>query len=164
MWWNKVSPIGYVILGIFATITSASVYLLTKVLVYLDRKPIGMQTVIDILLKDIIYLIMVSEIFFTFLATLMNGTFKMDFIYAFAIILTMRLVLAYLIAALQSFLGVKSLVIFHGPALENYSDHKVQRYTRIFCFSLALLMVVGDMGFLGPNVFLDNMTGTTNEP
>ena len=158
------SPIGYVILGIFAIISTISVYLLTTVIKYLDRKPFGMQTTIDLLLKDVIYVIMASKVVFFIIATLMNGSIQMDFIVACGIVFVCRLFIAFWIATMQSFLVVKSLVIFYGTMLENFSDNQVQVYSRKCSLAYALAMVFGDFGFTGPNTLLDHITGTANGP
>ena len=150
---------------VFITFWAIAVIIFALMFSYEQNKPIGMQTVLDFLLLDWIF---VNIAFYTYcniyllLGHFYHGLNQSAAIFAFAF---GRYLLSWLIASSQIFLIVKSILIVHLDWIQDFPDKVVRKWARFGAFVYTIVLTVLDQQVvpnLNPGV--DFLTGTKIEP
>ena len=155
----------HIILAIYVTIWIIVLIILGLILLYEEQKPIGKQTALDLVIVDLAIINMLGITYWNFL--LLLGHFEQNLELYCAIVLTIlaRFYFIILVASSQSFIFVKSLLIFHGQYVNDIPDEKLRNYCRKFAIIYSLVMFGVDRTMINPNnPILDILTDSTNKP
>ena len=134
----------------------------TIIYMYLKKKPPGLQTVLDLLIMDILKVqMLVYSFFMTFLA---SGYFHGQLPYLFSQIMIFTQVNGgfYMFGLFQFFLMAKAAMIFKPSILNELSDSWLIGLSRIFATVYTVISFVGDCLILEakPGVMTKFLTGT----
>ena len=111
---------------------------------YLKKKPMGLQSVLDLLIMDMIKVNGLNST--SWICFVMFGYFHGQLPYIFSLIWIWILinVNVYLFCLYQYFLLIKTIVVFRGTWLEDISDYKILTMSRIFAIVYSSIRLLGD--------------------
>ena len=112
---------------------------------YLIKKPFGLQSVLDLLILDMIKVTLFLRTFFI-LCFLLPGCFygRLDYFTSQLIIFILINVRVFFHAQLQYYLVIKAILIFKGHWLNCIMDNQIVCASRIVAFSVTCVRFIGD--------------------
>ena len=123
---------------------------------YLKKKSLGMQSVLDLLIIDMIKVDTFNSV--SWICIVLSGYMHGQSPVLLSIIWTFILsyLYTYLLSLYQFFVFIKTIVIFKGVWLENINDHKIIWTSRIFAVCYSFLRFLGDF-FVQPSRISNNL-------
>ena len=123
-----------------------SIRLMITIHKYLKKKPLGLQTVLDLLILDMIKVSLFNRTFFNICFILPGSLYgQFDFLTSQIIIFILINTRVILCTLFQNYLVIKSILIFKPYWLMEILDYKVVWSSRIFAFIVAFLRFYGDL-------------------
>ena len=149
-------------LGLFNILTNIlSSVILVIIYKYVTSKPLGLQTVLDLLILDCVKLGTIKNILQTIIINLGVFNGQLNMLAAKILFLVIVNFSALLIAFAQVTVVVKAILVFKGHWLAEVPDIQVIRISRITAGVYAFLRFFIDFWLLepGPSVLLSLATG-----
>ena len=122
------------IVSICAIMTSfiASTILLVLIGKYHKEKSPGMQTILDLLIIDSVFLFLLFNVMSVLVFQVVAFKLHLSFVFAQIMSFGVTNSVTLFLASLQVTQIVKALLIFKPECFENYPDHTVLKFSRIF--------------------------------
>ena len=135
------------------------------ILFYEEQKSIGMQTALDLIIVDLILINIFGITYWNFMLLLGHCENNLELNLALFLTILARFYFIILVAASQSFVCVKTILIFHGQEIQDLPDEQIRIYSRKFTVVYSVIIFGIDCSMINPNnPILDLLTDTSNKP
>ena len=150
---------------IYAAIWLIALAILVLILFYEEQKPLGKQTALDLIIVDLAIINILGITYWNFLLLLGHCEHSLEFDLAIFLTILARFYFIVLVASSQSFICVKSLLIFYNQFIHEIPDENLREYSRKFTVIYSLAMFGVDQTMINPNnPILDMLTDSKNDP
>ena len=134
---------------------------------YIKKKPLGLQSILDPLILDIIRLQLFNHTFFIFMLTIGLAHGHLPFLLSQIIIFINVSVNNCIYGLYLYFLTIKALVIFKGGSILEVSDTIIVGLSRISALVVVILRYIGDFWLLdlkpAPGIMTKFLTNTDQQ-
>jgi hypothetical protein len=110
------------------------------VLAYLKSKPTGMQTLLDLIIKDLIIIATTYRVFVVVAIFLICNVAPINYLIARAITLLLYLFLLFLFIDIFIVIVVRYIIIYYNVLIADISDRKLLRISRITIFVSSIIL------------------------
>ena len=141
----RVMILNTILVGIHVTVYIFTAPIRASIYFYIKRKPLGLQSVLDLMILDLLRVYMLNYTFMMCFVTF-PGYFHghLPYVTSQVIIFILDNILSYFFGLLQCFLITKAILVFKGYWLNEVPDSSVIWSTRFMALVITIIRFVGD--------------------
>jgi hypothetical protein len=130
---------------IFSTSFGVALTLALIILAYLKSKPTGMQTLLDLFIKDFIIIATAYRIIVALAIFLICNVAPVDYWLARGLAVLIKLFLVFLFVDIFILIIVRYIIIYYNAYISEICDKKLLGISRIVIFISSIILWIGDV-------------------